>query len=105
MRTPRGRVYLSALADGPGKPPHPERDRKSTASATRRLAAAVWTRDVAKAHHLAAKLKAGTVWVNCYDVFDAAAPFGGLKNSGLGREGGVEGIAEYLSSTYTLVSR
>ena len=50
------------------------------------LAAAVWTRDIAKAHHLAKKIRAGTVWVNCYDVFDAAAPFGGFKMSGMGRE-------------------
>ena len=50
------------------------------------LAAAVWTRDIAKAHYLAAKIKAGTVWINCYDVFDAAAPFGGFKMSGIGRE-------------------
>ena len=47
------------------------------------LAAAVWTRDVNKAHILAERLRAGTVWVNCYDVFDAAAPFGGFKQSGL----------------------
>jgi aldehyde dehydrogenase (NAD+) len=59
------------------------------------LAAAVWTRDVAKAHKLAAKVKAGTVWVNCYDVFDAAAPFGGFKMSGIGRELGEAGLANY----------
>src|SRR5213078_291328 len=50
------------------------------------LAAAVWTRDIAKAHRLSNSLRAGTVWVNCYDVFDAAAPFGGFKMSGIGRE-------------------
>jgi aldehyde dehydrogenase (NAD+) len=60
------------------------------------LAAAVWTRDIAKAHALAAKLRAGTVWINCYDVFDAAAPFGGYKMSGMGRELGEEGLKAYL---------
>jgi aldehyde dehydrogenase (NAD+) len=59
------------------------------------LAAAVWTRDVAKAHRLANSVKAGTVWVNCYDVFDAAAPFGGFKMSGIGRELGEAGLANY----------
>jgi aldehyde dehydrogenase (NAD+) len=53
------------------------------------LAAAVWTRDVGKAHRIAHSVKAGTVWINCYDVFDAAAPFGGFKMSGMGRELGL----------------
>ncbi|MFO0870792.1 MAG: aldehyde dehydrogenase family protein [Pirellulales bacterium] len=59
------------------------------------LAAAVWTRDVTKAHTLAARLRAGTVWINCYDVFDAAAPFGGFKQSGIGRELGEYGLRNY----------
>jgi len=59
------------------------------------LAAAVWTRDMAKAHRLANELKAGTVWINCFDVFDAAAPFGGFKMSGFGRELGKYALANY----------
>ena len=46
----------------------------------------MWTRDIGKAHRLAKSFRAGTVWINCYDVFDAAAPFGGYKMSGIGRE-------------------
>jgi aldehyde dehydrogenase (NAD+) len=68
------------------------------------LAAAVWTRDVAKAHYLAKKIKAGTVWVNCYDVFDAAAPFGGYKMSGLGRELGERGLDAYTEWKTVTVS-
>ncbi|MGA8142536.1 MAG: aldehyde dehydrogenase family protein [Candidatus Acidiferrales bacterium] len=59
------------------------------------LAAGVWTRDVKKAHSIAAKLKAGTVWINCYNVFDAALPFGGYKQSGWGREMGHEVLKNY----------
>ncbi len=62
------------------------------------LAAAVWTRDISKAHDFAARVRAGTVWVNCYDVFDAAAPFGGFKMSGYGRELGEEGLKAYTES-------
>jgi len=59
------------------------------------LAAAVWTRDIGKAHAIANGVRAGTVWVNCYDVFDAAAPFGGFKQSGIGRELGEYGLQQY----------
>ena len=59
------------------------------------LAAAVWTRDITKATTIANGLRAGTVWVNCYDVFDAAAPFGGFKQSGIGRELGEYGLQQY----------
>jgi phenylacetaldehyde dehydrogenase len=59
------------------------------------LAAAVWTRDISKAHRIANKLRAGTVWINCYNVFDAALPFGGYKQSGWGREMGHEVLELY----------
>jgi aldehyde dehydrogenase (NAD+) len=59
------------------------------------LAAAVWTRDIGKAHAIANSVRAGTVWVNCYDVFDAGAPFGGFKQSGIGRELGEYGLQQY----------
>lgn len=68
------------------------------------LAAAVWTRDVGRAHTFAKALKAGTVWVNCYDVFDAAAPFGGFKMSGIGRELGEEGLRAYTESKTVTIS-
>ena len=59
------------------------------------LAAGVWTRDVKKAHKIAGLLRAGTVWINCYNVFDAAMPFGGYKQSGWGREMGHEVLEQY----------
>jgi aldehyde dehydrogenase (NAD+) len=68
------------------------------------LAAAVWSRDIAKAHKLAAGIRAGTVWINCYDVFDAAAPFGGFKESGLGRELGEAGLQNYTETKTVTVS-
>ncbi len=60
------------------------------------LAASVWTENLNLALDVAPKLKAGTVWVNCSNVFDAASGFGGYRESGFGREGGKEGLYEYL---------
>jgi acyl-CoA reductase-like NAD-dependent aldehyde dehydrogenase len=59
------------------------------------LAAAVWTRDIKKAHHVARKLQAGTVWINTYNIYDTAAPFGGYKQSGFGREMSVHALEHY----------
>ncbi|MBZ5503319.1 MAG: aldehyde dehydrogenase family protein [Acidobacteriia bacterium] len=59
------------------------------------LAAAVWTRDIKKAHRIASELRAGTVWINCYGVLDSAMPFGGYKQSGWGREMGHEMLNLY----------
>jgi phenylacetaldehyde dehydrogenase len=59
------------------------------------LAAGVWTSDLSKAHRTARRLRAGTVWINCYNVFDATLPFGGYKASGWGREMGAEALELY----------
>jgi len=59
------------------------------------LAAAVWTRDIKKAHYVARKLQAGTVWINTYNVYDTAAPFGGYKQSGFGREMSMHALEHY----------
>ncbi|MEA2630353.1 MAG: aldehyde dehydrogenase [Chloroflexota bacterium] len=65
------------------------------------LAAAVWTKDIDKAHLFARRVKAGTVWVNCYHVVDATTPFGGFKMSGQGRENG-EAALEHYTETKTV---
>ncbi len=62
------------------------------------LAAGVWTKDISKAHRTAKALRAGTVWVNCYNVFDASLPFGGYKESGWGREMGSEVLECYTET-------
>jgi (Z)-2-((N-methylformamido)methylene)-5-hydroxybutyrolactone dehydrogenase len=59
------------------------------------LAAAVWTKDVQRAHRVAHALKAGTVWINAYRAISFTAPFGGYKESGIGRENGLETLQEY----------
>lgn len=68
------------------------------------LAAAVWTRDVRKAHQVARRLKAGTVWVNAYNLYDNALPFGGYKQSGFGRECGSAAVEHYTQTKSVWVS-
>ena len=62
------------------------------------LAAGIWTHDISKAHRTAALLRAGTVWINCYNIFDAALPFGGYKQSGWGREMGKDVLNLYTQT-------
>ncbi|QDU33695.1 Putative aldehyde dehydrogenase AldA [Poriferisphaera corsica] len=68
------------------------------------LAAAVWTQNISKAMRLANEVRAGTVWVNCYNTFDPAAPFGGYKFSGHGRECGKDAIHNYVETKTVWVS-
>ena len=56
------------------------------------LAASIWTQDISKANRMAAKVESGIIWVNCWLVRDLRTPFGGMKNSGVGREGGWEAL-------------
>src|ERR1700736_532017 len=67
------------------------------------LAAGVWTKDISKAHKLAKRIKAGTVWVNTYNVYSAELPFGGFKQSGWGREMGEEVLSSYLETKAVIV--
>ncbi|MCA9307312.1 MAG: aldehyde dehydrogenase family protein, partial [Phycisphaerales bacterium] len=60
------------------------------------LAAGVWTDKGSKVFEIATKLKAGVIWCNTYNKFDAASPFGGFKESGFGREGGMQGLRAYV---------
>jgi phenylacetaldehyde dehydrogenase len=67
------------------------------------LGAGIWTKDVATMHKLAAKIKSGTVWGNCHAVIDAALPFGGYKESGIGREQGRQGVEAYLETKTVII--
>ncbi len=62
------------------------------------MAAGIWTGDMKRAHRVVTKLRAGTVWINCYNIFDAALLFGGYKQSGWGREMGHDVLKNYLDT-------
>ena len=67
------------------------------------LGAGIWPKDVATMHKLASKIKSGTVWGNCHAVIDTALPFGGFKESGLGREQGRQGIEAYMETKTVII--
>ncbi len=68
------------------------------------LGASIWSRDVSSVHRLAPRVRAGTVWVNCHNVIDAALPFGGFKQSGWGRENGVEAVKAFTETQSIVIS-
>ena len=97
MKVVREEIFGPVLVATPFK----EADDKLIAAANDTiygLAAGVWTSDIAKANQIANRLKAGTVWINCYHVFDSALPFGGYKQSGWGREMGQAVLSNYLET-------
>ncbi|MEZ6211776.1 MAG: aldehyde dehydrogenase family protein [Phycisphaerales bacterium] len=76
--------------------PHPEEALSRANNTPYGLAAGVWTDKGSKVFEIATKLKAGVIWCNTYNKFDAASPFGGFKESGFGREGGMQGLRAYV---------
>jgi acyl-CoA reductase-like NAD-dependent aldehyde dehydrogenase len=67
------------------------------------LAASVWTRDISTAHRVARELRAGSVWVNCYDGGDMTVPFGGYKQSGIGRDKSLHALDKYTELKATWI--
>jgi phenylacetaldehyde dehydrogenase len=103
MKVVREEIFGPVVVAMPFK--HPDDNLIAAANDTiYGLAAGVWTRDIGKAHRIANAIKAGSVWINCYHVFDSALPFGGYKQSGWGREMGQVVLSNYLE-TKAITSR
>jgi phenylacetaldehyde dehydrogenase len=68
------------------------------------LAASVWTKDISTMHKLAGRIKAGTVWGNCHGMLDVSLPFGGFKQSGVGREQGLDGVLNYTETKTVIIA-
>ena len=68
------------------------------------LGASIWSRDVSTVHRLAPRIRAGTVWGNCHNVIDAALPFGGFKESGWGRENGIDAVRACTETQTVVIS-
>jgi acyl-CoA reductase-like NAD-dependent aldehyde dehydrogenase len=81
---------LATVAEGDA-----EDINRAVRAARRAFEEGPWTRDISKAHALAKRIRAGTVWINCYNIFDASLPFGGYKQSGWGREMGHQVLEAY----------
>jgi phenylacetaldehyde dehydrogenase len=96
MKVVREEVFGPVVAATPFT--EPEEIVKSANQTHYGLASGIWTRDLSTAHKVASKLRAGTVWINCYHVFDAAMPFGGYRQSGWGREGGHSTLELYTET-------
>lgn len=97
MRVVQEEIFGPVVAAIPFKTLDDELIRQANATVYG-LAAGIWTRDLSRAHSLAAKLKAGTIWINCYNIFDSALPFGGYKQSGWGREMGDAVLDNYTET-------
>ena len=97
MKCASRRRKSSAPSSPPFRSPTSTKSSNAPIGTNYGLGSGLWTRDVTKAHKLARGIRAGSVWINCYQAMDPAVPFGGYKMSGYGRESGKQHVEEYLN--------